>query len=254
MSLHTAFARGGPALEAGGRVGLEADEARHLQALRAAPGDRLLVTDGRGALWLARLERLERREAACTLLETREPPPGLPAELAFAVANKDRTLWLVEKAVELGARVLQPVEFARSRSVADAARSAGFWRKARRRAVAALKQCGGARLPEIRPVAELPVYLRTVGASEPGAPRLLATAAARRPLGSALGDWDGTSRVLVLVGPEGGLEAEEVATCQDAGFRAVSLGDRVLRFETAAVAALAGVAQVALARQDEAGR
>lgn len=249
MRLHTVFVEPGVPLAAGAEVRLEAEEAGHLRAVRASVGDRVLVTDGEGGLWLARLEEAGRREAVCRLIEHRVAAPDLPVELAFGVGSKDRTLWLVEKAVELGARVLRPIEFERSRSVADGARSAGFWRKARRRAVAALKQCGGARLPGLRPPVELGVYLEEMGPPPSDEPRLLGARDGARSAASLLAGWDGSRPAAFLVGPEGGLEAGEVAACERVGFRPVRLGPRILRFETAAVAALVAASLAAMERE-----
>ena len=220
------------------------EEARHVRSLRLRPGDEVRVTDGAGGLWRARLET-SGDGARCVPLERLDAPPPLPVQVAFGVAAKDRTLLLVEKAVELGALSLQPVEFRRSRSVADAGRSAAFWRKAGRRAVAALKQCGGARLPEIAPVRDLHEFLGRArrpapeGAAQEEGPDVVLHRSGSRRLGEALADWDGRRTLRVLLGPEGGLEDDELRACREAGFAAASLGPRVLRFETAAVAALA---------------
>lgn len=226
------------------QIELSDREARHVRSLRLRPGDTVRLTDGRGRLWRGRLEEAGDR-AVCTPLEALGPPPELPVELAFGVGAKDRTLWLVEKAVELGASALHPVECRRSRSVADAARSEGFWRKAGRRAVAALKQCGGARLPEIGPVRDLRPYLRRSRRSGPGGglaadgPDLLLDREGDASLSGAMAGWRGEPPARILLGPEGGLTDEERRACREAGFRAVRLSRRVLRFETAAVAALA---------------
>lgn len=244
--------------EAGQAVPLDAAEAAHLRALRLGPGDRLELTDGRGRKWKAELTASsEGAEPRCRLLGPVEPPGTSPLALAFGVAKKDRTLWLVEKAVELGVRALQPLELARSRSVADAGRSTGFWEKARRRAVAALKQCGGAVLPEIAPVTTLERWLeagallptgqepadgagRGWGAAKPAEGlRCLASREADRTLLERMRGWSPESGAILLVGPEGGLTAQEVAACRAAGLVEASLGPRTLRFETAAIAGLA---------------
>lgn len=235
-----------------GRVPLSDDEARHVRALRLRPGAEIRVTDGEGGLWRGRLVEGpdgNPERAACTLLERLEPPPSLPAELGFAVAAKDRTLWMVEKAVELGAVSLQPIECRRSRSVADAGRSPAFWRKAARRAVSALKQCGGADLPDFGPVRDLHGYLErsarpgSGGALAETGPDVLLDRGASRGLREVLAPWSGDPPVRLLLGPEGGLEDEERTACLEAGFLPASLGPRVLRFETAATAALAVVGQ-----------
>lgn len=227
-------------------VVLEASEARHVRSLRLAEGDAVHLVDGTGGRWRARLASTGRDEVACEVLEADPAPPPLPVILAFGVAARDRTLWLVEKAVELGALVLQPVEFRRSRSVADAGRSPAFWRKAGRRAEAALKQCGAARLPAIEPVRDLHEVLERTrrptvdGAPARDGPDVLLERDAPEELGPVLEDaWTDRRPLRLLLGPEGGLEAEERAACRSAGFRAAALGARVLRFETAAVAALA---------------
>lgn len=218
-------------------VELADGERSHLRALRLSPGDRVRVTDGRGALWDGALGE----GATVRLDEAAEAASAIPVELAFGVASRDRTLWLVEKAVELGALGLQPVEMARSRSVADAGRSEAFWGKARRRAVSALKQCGGARLPEVRPACELHAYLAHAGGA--AGPRVILDRTADATLRRRLEGWSGRRPARILLGPEGGLRDEERAACLDAGFRLAGLGRRVLRLETAAAAALAVAGQ-----------
>lgn len=225
---------------AGEIVGLARTEVRHLRALRLSPGDGLRLTDARGVLWAARVGG---GNAEARLIERLDPPPPLDVELWAAVGNKQATLWLVEKAAEFGLRRLHPVETARSASVADAGRSAGFWEKARRRALAAVKQSGSAWAPEITPPASLEDRLQS---DEAGGIRVVLDLEGP-PLAAVLEDWSAsTERPTLLVGPEGGLEESERSACASAGFRAASLGPTVLRFETAAVAALAVAAQRAL--------
>lgn len=235
MSAATLYCEDGP--RADGAVDLDDGERGHVRSLRLRPGDEIRVTDGAGHLWRATVREGDGPAVRLQVIEEIAPPPVLPVELAFGVARKSRVLWLVEKAVELGVATLQPVEFARSRSVADAGRSASFWDKARRRAVAALKQCGGARLPRFAPVTELEDYLRS-RREWPG-PSVLLRQEAETPLASALEGWQGGNPARLLLGPEGGLEPAEVNRCREAGWLPASLAPRTLRFETAAVAALA---------------
>lgn len=218
-------------------VELAEGERSHLKALRLSPGDPVRVTDGRGSLWGGSLDE----DGRVQLEEPAEAAPPIPVELAFGVANRDRTLWLVEKAVELGTLGLQPVEMARSRSVADAARSDAFWEKARRRAVAALKQCGGGRLPDIRPACELHAYLAHAGGA--GGAKVLLDREADTTLRQRLDGWSGEPPARILLGPEGGLRDDERVEALEAGFRPGGLGRRVLRLETAATAALAVAGQ-----------
>ncbi|UCG75986.1 MAG: 16S rRNA (uracil(1498)-N(3))-methyltransferase [Gemmatimonadota bacterium] len=239
ISRPTLYAPGLRAPVPEGLVLLDQTAARHLRVARVRPGDELQLTNGAGELWRARLDSLEVGQARCALLERLPVPNGSAVELAFGVAAKSRTLWLVEKAVELGVAVLQPVEFERSRSVADAARSPAFWEKARRRALAALTQCGGARMPEM----ERPLALGAYLSRPPDATEALRAFMdpSGDPLLDVLGESGGkTGRVRLLLGPEGGMTPCEVSACRSAGFRPASLGGRILRFETAALVAAAG--------------
>lgn len=228
----------------GDEAELARDEMRHLRALRLAPGDGIRLTDARGALWGARLLG---EGAAVRLVEPLDAPPPLEVELWAPVGNKQATLWLVEKASEFGLRRLLPVECARSASVADAGRSEAFWGKARRRALSAVKQSGSAWAPEIAAPASLEDRLCRPGG---GGVRVVLDRCGP-PLARVLEGWSGVSPAVVLVGPEGGLEPSERRSCAGAGFRPASLASTVLRFETAAVAALAVAAQRAMAFTDE---
>ncbi len=212
----------------------------HLRVLRLRAGDAVRVTDGQGSLWLARLER-DADGLACRLETHLSAPPPLSVTLGFGVSNKQRTLTLVEKAVELGAAVLQPIGFARSASVADAAWSRAFWAKAARRAATAMEQGGGAWLPRIHDPIPLHSYLDGVRGPGDGSLRVLLDASGTEHLDRVMAERDDSGRVIV-VGPEGGLEAAEIAACREAGFRIAHIGHRVLRFETAAIAALVLVA------------
>ena len=222
-----------------GRVVVEGDEARHARAARLRPGAEVRLTDGEGGLWTARLHSLEADRARCVLVERVSAPADLDVELAFGVGSKTRTLWLVEKAVELGVSALQPIEFERSASVADAARSPAFWTKARRRATAALTQCGGARLPRLDAPAALEAYLATLQTARDELAVALDGSGEASLLGLLSERAFPRGMIRFLIGPEGGMTPGERDACRAAGFRLVSLGDRVLRFETAALAAAA---------------
>ena len=225
--------------ESGEVVLLDEDETRHIRSVRLAEGSPVLLTDGRGIQRAARLGALRgsRREA---LLGQRIPVRAPAAiELAVAVGNRARMLWLIEKAAEFGIEAVSLVETERSRSVADAGRSTAFRDKAERRALAALKQSGAGRLPEIVPVRELSDFLAAYETRGRGAGFVLDRAGS--PLAGLLGDSGGP--VTLLVGPEGGLSEAEHGSCERAGLRRAGLGPSILRFETAALAALAVVVQ-----------
>ncbi len=245
------FADGLAGLAPGARTELASDEAGHVRAARIRPGHRLVVIDGAGSRWEAELVALDRRRASCRLLVPLPPEPALPLHLWAPVANRDRSLWLVEKVVELGAATITWMEWERSRSVADAGRSEGFLRRAEGRARAALKQSGRSWLPRLEgPVTPEQALDRHDGAGwladAEGRPRLADEVARGRERRCA------GSRLTVAVGPEGGLTGPERRRCQEAGFELVSLSPATLRFETAAVVAVAAAAAMLADEKNEA--
>ena len=225
------------------RTDLAAEEAAHLRAARIRPGGRFAVTDGAGRRWEAELVAIGRREARCRLVRPLSSLPPLPLRVWAPIAHRDRSLWLVEKVVELGAAAVTWIEWDRSRSVGDAGRSEGFHRRAAGRARAAVAQAGRSWLPRLHG----PVSPGAALAAHDG-PGWLADARGRSPLVD--GSTHDPSRprpgsaLTVAVGPEGGLTPGERRRCVRAGFELVSLGPGTLRFETAAVAVTALAAAI----------
>ena len=215
---------------AGDRAVLEGDEARHLtRVLRAKVGDTVSLFDGRGREWPARVASLGRDRVE---LDTTEPtvdpvPVAIPLTLAVALPKGDRQKWMVEKLTELGTARLVPLET--TRGVAEATASAQV--RLERVVIEACKQCGRNTLMEIaagrpleRLLAEVPAGACVVIAHPGG--RLL-DAATMPPTATAM---------IALVGPEGGFTDEELGTADRAGVIRISLGPRILRVETAAIA------------------
>jgi len=158
----------------------------------------------------------------------------LAITLVQGIARTERMDLVVQKATELGVAAIQPVATARSVVKLDAgnrARKAAHWRGI---AVAACEQCGRARLPRIGEPMTLESWLAALAAD--GLRRLLLSADAEPSLVDAA---RGAHAVELLVGPEGGLDERERNAAQGAGYRAGRLGPRILRSETAALAALA---------------
>ena len=220
---------------AAGEARVEGDAYRHLfRARRLAAGDRIRAADGRGRARWGEVARVDRRAAVLALGEP--APANEPAwrlELVVAAPRRERASWLVEKATELGAAAVRLV--AAERAPRDY--GPGSLDRLRRVAAAALEQCHRAVLPEvtgIHPWDELPALL------EPAAARwLLDPAPGARPAAEALGPPAPGATGALLIGPEGGWTDPERAELTALGCAAVSLGDRVLRVETAAVAAAA---------------
>jgi len=218
----------------GERARLDRDETRHARALRLAEGSAVALVDGRGGRREGRLGPTSEREREVTVGEPLPVPEPLAVELCVAVGNRSHAMWLVEKAAEFSVVRIRLLETERSRSVADAGRSDGFREKAERRALAAMKQSGGAWAPVIEPPRELEAWL-----TGPGAGHGILLDPEGAPLAAVLEAWDGRSVLPVVIGPEGGLSPHERSACLEAGLRPARLASTILRFETAALAALA---------------
>lgn len=222
-------------------VELSEGAAHHASVKRLSAGDVVRLTSGDGRRIRATIAELgKRRLVVSTIGEEVERVPSLPhVELWAPVGDRERMLWLAEKATELGLSVWQPVSHRRSRSVSPRGEGDAFREKVRARMISALEQSGGAWLPEVQPDVTMDVAL--AGGGVTANTRLLLDAAGE-PLREVLSSYTAHgSRFTLALGPEGGLDAAERDSFLAAGWRAVSLGPNVLRFETAGVAALAVV-------------
>jgi len=221
-----------------GRVRFDAAEAHHLRrVLRLRTGAVVEATDGTGRLYTVRLAGLDARGAWGTIEARSEPARESPCAITLAqgILKGDRMSWLVQKATELGAARIMPMETARvvARPTGGATGRHVRWERIAREAV---KQCGRAVVPPVLAPRAFGEVLREIRDQDAawifweGGGQTLA-AAARESVTPA--------RLLVLVGPEGGFTSDEVAQAEGAGARLVSLGPRILRAESAGLAALA---------------
>ncbi|MBL8331009.1 MAG: 16S rRNA (uracil(1498)-N(3))-methyltransferase [Rubrivivax sp.] len=228
------------ALSQGQILDLPPGAVRHVQVRRLQPGDPLVVFDGQGGQWGAELLQMGRQSAQLRLGPVQPVLPELPCAvtLALGVPANERMDTLVEKATELGVACLQPLITERSVLRLDGDRAAK--RRAHWQAIAAAasEQCGRATVPEVLPMMTLPAWLQGLPAALSESRCLLWPADPSQPLRGM--DLPG-SRLLALSGPEGGLTLAEARLALDAGFRAVSLGPRVLRADTAPLALMAWV-------------
>ncbi|MGE5564527.1 MAG: 16S rRNA (uracil(1498)-N(3))-methyltransferase [Bacillota bacterium] len=218
----------------GGAVELDAGQANYLgNVLRLGTGAELLVFDGMSGEWLARIaEAGKKRMRLAVERQTREGESIPDVWLAFAPVKRAQTDWLVEKATELGAARLVPVMT--QRTVAERVRLD----RLESIAIEAAEQCGRTRVPQI--VEPLPLR-RFVEELDPSRRLYFADEGGGEPLASALSEGPAA----ILVGPEGGFTEDERAFVRGSGARAVSLGPRILRAETAALAALAAFMAIA---------
>ena len=225
------------ALSTGAEIALPPGPARHVQVLRMQPGETITLFDGRGGEWQARITGVRGKAVEATvgahLAVERESP--LQVTLLQALARGEKMDWVLQKATELGVARIVPVATERSVVQLDgerADRRIAHWQGV---VAAACEQCGRNRLPEILPPARLEAACAASTATlklllAPGATASLAAVAA-----SATRAANGLA---LLIGPEGGLADAEQAVAMRAGFQPVSFGPRVLRTETASIAAL----------------
>lgn len=223
----------GADLSRGAWAVLDRDQSNYLiNVMRLAPGAPLRVFNGRDGEWLAEVAEARKRAALLRIVERTAPQTGVPdLWLCFAPLKKARTDFIAEKACEMGCARLVPVMTRHTN--AERVRTD----RLRAHAVEAAEQCGIVSVPE---VAE-PMTLAALLDAWPAGRRLMfcdetgtgapAVSALR---GAAPGPW------AVLIGPEGGFASEEAARLRSMeGAVAVTLGPRILRADTAAVAALA---------------
>jgi 16S rRNA (uracil1498-N3)-methyltransferase len=220
-------------LSPGLELALPPGPARHVQVLRLQPGDPLTLFDGRGGEYAARVAHMGRSEVR-VLVDTHDPverEAAVQVHLAVGMPANERMDWLVEKAAELGVASIQPLLAERSvlRLAGERAqKKQAHWQGV---AIAACEQCGRNRVPAVLPVQPLPAWL--AAQARPGL--ILSLRAGTQPLAARAG----AGEITLLSGPEGGLAAAEEDAAAARGWQPVQLGPRVLRAETAPLAALA---------------
>lgn len=220
-----------------GQDEVELDErSRHhtVQVLRLRAGDPLLLFDGQGGEYRAELTTAGRKTARARLLEflDRDLESPLAITLCQGVARGERMDWVLQKATELGVARVAPVICERTQVRLDAERRERRMRHWQGILTHAAEQSGRTRVPEL----SAPVALPELVAEPFDGLSLILDPCARTRLAQL--DAPKTARVRVLIGPEGGLSEAEREAALAAGYRGVVLGPRILRTETAAMAAL----------------
>lgn len=205
-----------------------------MRVLRLRDGDSLTLFDGRGGEYGARIAGLRKDSVSVDVQEHRaiERESALDLTLVQGVSRGERMDWVMQKATELGVRRIVPVLTERSVVRLDERQSERKLQHWRAIVVSACEQCGRNRVPEV--TAPLGLY-ETLRAIDPDSTRVLLS-----PAGTLRArDLARPSRITMLIGPEGGLSDNEEEAAVVAGFKRVQLGPRILRTETAAIAALA---------------
>lgn len=225
---------------AGETAVLSPEESAHAaRVLRLRPGEEIVLLDGQ-ALWSAKLEVVNDRACEARVLEALpSPEPCARVTLIQGLPKSDKLEWIVQKATELGAWTLWPVEMARCVARGD---KGSRRERLSRIALEAAKQSGRAHVPQIEPARS---FLQTLEALKSDPPDLLLTAWEEEhalPMSRAIAGFVGErglpGRVGIVIGPEGGIAPEEWEALHGLGAVSVTLGPRILRTETAGLCAL----------------
>jgi 16S rRNA (uracil1498-N3)-methyltransferase len=220
----------------GSIVDLPETVAHHLHVVRQQAGDELVLFNGEGGQARARLVDVGKRRASAEVLafEDVDVEPPYSVTLAQGLPEGTKMDWIIEKAVELGVSAIQPLAAQRSvvrLSGERAEKRQGHWQGV---IVAASEQCGRNRLARLEPLQDVGRWI----AQPSNGPRILLSPRATE----SLAGWARTTpaqAVTLMIGPEGGFSADEEETALAQGALALSMGPRVLRTETAGLAALA---------------
>ncbi len=224
-------------LPAGAIVDLPETVAHHLHVVRQQPGDEVVLFNGEGGQVRARLVEIGKRRASAEVVALEPVEAELPYSVTLAQGlpeGSSKMDWIVEKAVELGVAAIQPLAAARSvvkLSGERAEKRQAHWEGV---VVAASEQSGRNRLAALMPLQDFNRYI----AQPAEGPRILLSPRATQ----SLAGWARSTSpqaVTLLIGPEGGFSAAEEDAAIAAGALALSMGPRVLRTETAGLAALA---------------
>lgn len=221
------------ALATGAELALPSSAARHVQVLRLQPGHEITLFNGTGGQWVAEVLQMGRSDVRVRVgaHDPVEREAGRRVTLAVGMPANERMDWLVEKATECGVSRIVPLHTQHSvvrLSAERATRKQAHWQGI---AQAACEQCGRNQVPVIEPVADFAHFVR----SAQGMRVVLSLADGAQPLAPQVA---ADAACTVLAGPEGGLSSTEDALARSAGFVPATLGPRVLRAETAALAAL----------------
>jgi 16S rRNA (uracil1498-N3)-methyltransferase len=217
----------------GATIALSDEAAHHIRVARVGVGECVALRDGAGKGAVGTLVKASRSSALVDVSEVSEIPRPMPIHLLAPVADRERMLWLAEKAMELGVSSWRPVIWRRSKSVSPRGEGSTFQSKVRTRMISAMLQSGSGWLPDIFPEATIE---RAVAAAPLGTRVLL------DKQGEPMAGVPMRAPVTIALGPEGGMEPSERDAFLGAAFLPVKLAQSTLRFETDG---LAGVAIVA---------
>lgn len=223
-------------LQVGAILRLDDKASHHLgRVLRAVAGDTVTLFNGEGGEYLTRIVRIDRKgiDVCIQTFIEREVESPIQLYLAQGIARGEKMDFIIQKAVELGVTKIFPLNSERSHVRLDKEREQKRLLHWQAIVVSACEQSGRNRLPIVMPPLSVTAYLQTIQTTHCFvlSPHVKPSL---QPINASLGDT-----VALLIGPEGGLSDAEVALAEQHGYQPLRLGPRVLRTETATVAALA---------------
>ncbi len=227
---------------------IDGGDAHHLMhVLRAKIGQTVVLVDGNGVAGEAEIISYEDDRVTLKLLKVLDENRDSPIEITIlqCLPKSDKMDFIVQKAVELGANFVQPIRSANCVVRYDAKKSADRVKKWQRIADEAAKQCGRGRLLKVQDIEDIKVWLKKFSEEKDDSTVLLFCYEGENDLsiGKILQNAreNGVEKYFLLIGPEGGFSLEEAQAVLEAGGHSVTLGPRILRAETAAVAAMSVV-------------
>ncbi len=225
------------ALQPGQNISLPENVIRHLHVLRVREGEEITLFNGNGHSYPTRLLSLAKRQAVAEVLseQTANNESPLAISLIQAVSSGERMDFTLQKSVEMGVTEIFPVSSARSIVKLSGERAEKRQERWQEIVIAACEQCGRNRIPTVHPLLPLPQRLQQLPQSDV---RLLMGLHHPKSLKAI---QPAPQRITLMIGPEGGWSPEEEAAAFQTGFQSILLGKRVLRTETAALAAIAAM-------------
>ncbi|HGT4328839.1 TPA: 16S rRNA (uracil(1498)-N(3))-methyltransferase [Neisseria meningitidis] len=224
-------------LSVGQTVNLPDNIVRHLNVLRIRPNENITLFDGKGKAHAARLTILEKRRAEAEILreETADTESPLNITLIQSISSGDRMDFTLQKSVELGITAIQPVISERCIVRLDGERAAKRLARWQEIVISACEQSGRNTVPPVLPIIG---YREALDKMPSESTKLIMSINLARKLGDIR---QPSGAIVFMVGPEGGWTEQEEQQAFEAGFQAVTLGKRILRTETAPLAALAAM-------------
>lgn len=224
-------------LSVGQTIALPDNIVRHLNVLRVRPNENITLFDGKGKAHAARLTVLEKRRAGAEILheETADAESPLNITLIQSISSGERMDFTLQKSVELGVTAIQPVISERCIVRLDGERAAKRLARWQEIVISACEQSGRNTVPPVLPIIG---YREALDKMPSESTKLIMSINRARKLGDIR---QPSGAIVFMVGPEGGWTEQEEQQAFDAGFQAVTLGKRILRTETAPLAALAAM-------------